>query len=113
MNASLSQPRCLHHSTREAAARCPECAQFFCRECITEHEDRVICSACLARLVHAKEKPQRSFAHVWQIGAAFLGVFVAWMFFFLIGKVLVATPTDFHEGAVWQETLRRAAGEEP
>ena len=42
--------RCFNHAGREAVARCPECGQFFCRECITEHEDRVLCSACLKKL---------------------------------------------------------------
>jgi uncharacterized paraquat-inducible protein A len=49
--------RCHNHPQREAAARCPECGRFFCRECVTEHEGRVICSACLRALTEPAEKP--------------------------------------------------------
>ena len=46
---NLSQQRCFNHTSREAVARCPECGRFFCRECITEHDDRVLCAVCLGK----------------------------------------------------------------
>ena len=49
-------------STREAVARCPECTQFFCRECITEHDDRVLCSACLKKLARVPLTRRPGFA---------------------------------------------------
>src|SRR5438132_254763 len=49
----LARQRCLNHLNREAVARCPECKRFFCRECVTEHEDRLICAACLKKLAKA------------------------------------------------------------
>jgi len=99
---ALTAQRCLHHAEREAAARCPECRQFFCRECITEHEDRVICASCLRKLARATGGPRsrrRVFASVAQ-GLA--GVLVAWYFFYSAGRVLLAIPASFHEGTVWQ-----------
>jgi hypothetical protein len=50
---NLLLQRCFNHGMREAAARCPECGRFYCRECITEHDDRVLCSACLKKLARA------------------------------------------------------------
>ena len=47
---SIAQERCFNHAFREAVARCPECGRTFCRECISEHDDRVICAFCLKRL---------------------------------------------------------------
>ena len=47
---NLAHQRCFNHAVREAVARCPECGQCFCRECITEHDDRVVCAACLKKL---------------------------------------------------------------
>jgi uncharacterized paraquat-inducible protein A len=94
--------RCLHHPVREAVARCPECGQFFCRECITEHDDRVICSSCLKKVTTKVEKPRRSFAPLGRIAAACAGVIIAWMFFFLAGRILVNIPSKFHEGTVWE-----------
>ncbi len=110
MSALVAQ-RCLNHSDREAAARCPECGGFFCRECITEHDERVICSACLARLsIPAEEKKERSGL----IGVAlrlFTGVLCAWLFFYLVGWLLLSIPSSFHEGTFWERELLSADGD--
>ena len=100
--AVLVAQRCHHHPVREAVARCPECRQYFCRECITEHDDRVICSSCLKKLTTKTEAPRRSFAPAFRVGAAVAGLIVAWMFFFVVGRLLLNIPTKFHEGTVWQ-----------
>jgi uncharacterized paraquat-inducible protein A len=110
--AVLNQ-RCLHHPARESVARCPECAHFFCRECITEHDDRVICSSCLKKLTAKTETRRRSFAPLGRAFAALAGLFIAWIFFFIIGRLLVNIPSDFHEGAVWKRDLESALEEEP
>jgi len=100
--AVLLAQRCLHHPVREAVARCPECTQFFCRECITEHDDRVICSSCLRRLTTKTETKRRSLAPFGRVAVAVGGLLIAWIFFFLIGRMLVNIPTSFHEGTVWE-----------
>ena len=99
---NLVHQRCFNHATREAVARCPECAQFFCRECITEHDDRVICSACLKQLARVPLLRRPGFARLLQLGQGLLGVLVAWFFFYLIGTTLAGLPTAFHEGTLWQ-----------
>lgn len=43
------QTRCWHHGDREAVCRCLSCRRSFCRECVTEHEERFLCSDCLAK----------------------------------------------------------------
>ena len=95
--------RCRNHQQREAVARCPECYRFFCRECITEHEDRVLCTACLNRLLDVSGSTRtgkfRAFMPIMQI---LLGGFVLWMFFFYLGQALLSLPTSFHEGTLWQ-----------
>jgi len=100
--AILLTQRCLNHSTREAVARCPECTHYFCRECITEHDDRVICSSCLRKLTVRTETKRRNLAPLVRIALACGGLVVAWMFFFVIGRLLVNIPTKFHEGTVFQ-----------
>ena len=112
MAATLAQ-RCLHHPLREAVARCPECGQFFCRECITEHDDRVVCSSCLRKLTATVEKKRGNFAPVWRVSAAIIGLLVAWVFFFLIGRMLVNIPTKFHEGTVWRSEMENALDNSP
>ena len=99
--ASLVQQRCFQHAAREAAGRCPECGRFYCRECITEHEERIICATCLASLTR-KDTRRRSMA-AWFWGAMQLGtgLFLAWLFFYFVGQMLLLIPSSFHEGALW------------
>ena len=97
---SLLKQRCHLHANREAAARCPACRRFFCRECITEHEHRVICATCLAASTApppAVKKPRRS-SH---LPLTLLALLCAWACFYLIGQLLLNIPSRFHEGAIW------------
>jgi len=98
----LTLQRCFNHATREAVARCPECNQFFCRECITEHEDRVLCAACLKKLAPKPLAQRVGLAQVFGLAQCALGLLVAWYFFFLIGVGLSRLPDSFHEGTLWQ-----------
>lgn len=99
---NLAQQCCLNHVLREAVARCPECKFFFCRECITEHNDRVICAGCLKKLVKTSG-PKKSPALVLrQIGLCLAGIMTAWLFFYWIGQGLISIPTSFHDGTVWK-----------
>ena len=97
----LSFQRCVNHATREAVARCPSCEHFFCRECITEHDDRVICAACLRKLERTPLLKRRGFAGLVRLAQCLLGLLLAWFFFYLIGESLLALPTSFHEGTLW------------
>jgi hypothetical protein len=98
----LAFQRCFNHSQREAVARCPVCQHYFCRECITEHEERVICAACLRKLTPGETRNRRGFALAGHMGQCVLGLLLAWFFFYLVGEALLAIPTNFHEGKLWQ-----------
>ncbi len=101
MNAVIHQ-RCFNHAAREAVARCPECKRFFCRECVTEHDDRVVCAACLRGLTDGRSVPRHRltrFARVAQLVASLL---IAWFFFFLLGEILVRLPDSFHKDMLWR-----------
>jgi len=100
--AALLHQRCLNHSQREAVARCPECRQFFCRECITEHDERVICAACLRKLAQSSTAGRRGFAGFRLAVQCLAGLALAWFFFYLVGESLLALPSSFHEGTLWQ-----------
>ncbi len=92
--------RCFHHPQREAVARCPECARYYCRECIAEHEARVLCSDCLARRAAARAsgRRERRFGLVLRATVALL---LLWFLFYGFGRILLALPTAFHEGHIW------------
>jgi hypothetical protein len=102
LRPNLSYQRCFNHAEREAVARCPECGQFFCRECVTEHDDRMICAACLKKVAHVPLTRRRGFVTVVRAVQCVAGVVIAWFFFFLIGESLLRLPDSFHEGTLWQ-----------
>lgn len=105
MAQDLAHQRCFNHARREAVARCPECGRHYCRECVTEHEDRVVCASCLTRLTARGEERILRWAtlvRLVQCAAAFL---VLWVAFYALGQGLLALPSSFHDGTVWQAGL--------
>jgi hypothetical protein len=99
---SLTYQRCFNHATREAVAKCPSCGQTFCRECITEHENRVICAACLRKLTRVPLLQRRGFATVLRYSQCLLSLIIAWFFFYAIGEILLTLPASFHEATLWK-----------
>ncbi|MCJ8330472.1 MAG: hypothetical protein HRT89_14680 [Lentisphaeria bacterium] len=55
----LNQQRCINHEQRDAVGRCPECKNFFCMECITEYETRILCTACLKKEISQEKAAKR------------------------------------------------------
>jgi hypothetical protein len=102
MNPPVAHQRCFNHADREAVARCPGCRQFFCRECITEHDDQVICANCLRKLARVSLLKRRGWVNTFAVGRCLLGLLMAWFFFYLAGVSLLSLPTFFHEGTFWQ-----------
>ncbi|MDB6055953.1 MAG: rhomboid family protein [Verrucomicrobiales bacterium] len=103
MGNTLIHARCLNHGDREAVARCPECIQFYCRECISEFNGRVVCSSCLKKSTGIENKKRGSLA--WLLIPFYLGIaiFVSTLFFYTIGQALIKIPSSFHDGTVWQK----------
>ena len=89
----LTQQRCFEHGEREAVARCLTCSRYFCRECVTEHDGRVMCMSCLRKATPATAKKQREFAGLFAVA----GLIMAWFFFYGLGEMLVLIPADVHE----------------
>ncbi len=105
---TIARKRCANHEGREAAARCPRCRLYFCRECVTEHEGQIVCAACLAGAsTGAGPRRRRLAAAVGPAARLARGVVLAWLFFSLTGKALLAVPASFHEGTVWEAATRR------
>ena len=96
------QHRCFNHPSRESAARCPECNRMFCRECVTEHEDRVICSSCLAFLSRAEERRHSRILLPWRIIQCIAAFTLLWAVFYMMGRLLLLVPSDFHDGTFLQ-----------
>jgi hypothetical protein len=98
----FSYQRCLNHAEREAVARCPGCGQFFCRECVTEHEDQVLCAVCLRNAGRPRLLRRGGVPVITRVAQGLAGLVVAWFFFYLVGEALLALPASFHEGTLWQ-----------
>ena len=98
----LAHQRCINHKFREAVARCPECRRYFCRECVTEHEDRVLCAACLGGKIDAGAAGLSPIGLLTRIIHLLLGGMFLWIFFYYLGQVLLSLPSSFHEGTLWQ-----------
>ena len=99
----LLHQRCFNHLLREAVARCPQCQRYFCRECVTEHEDRVICAACLSADADAVGASPSRFSGFSRMMHFLLGTMLLWIFFYYLGQLLLSLPSAFHEGTLWEK----------
>jgi len=92
---NLVDQRCLNHALREAAVQCPSCKRFFCRECVTEHQGRMICVSCVT--IQTATQPRSRLQPAWTI-AALAGILIAWLVFYYLGLTLSRIPSEFHVG---------------
>ncbi len=90
---------CWNHESREAVCRCPECGRSFCRECVTEHEARLLCARCLAAQKPQSAVPSRR--RIAGLGMAIAGLLLAWIFFYGTGQALILI-TGRMEQTAWQ-----------
>ena len=103
---TLAQQRCHNHLGREAVARCPECTRFFCRECITEHDDRAICASCLRKLTGENSTRKHRLRGVVTLACGLFGFLFLWLFFYCVGQALLSIPSSFHDGTLWRAAER-------
>ena len=116
MITRLALEKCWNHGAREAVARCPECGHSYCRECVVEHDDRVICAGCLAKLTAPVAKAQRRISAVpfFRAAGALVGLLVAWLIFFSVGRMLLSVPDQFHADTLWKRAMSESfRGEDP
>jgi len=99
----LHARRCARHPEREAAARCPACREFFCRECVIEHEGKLLCASCLAKTAVAGTRRREQLAALRRAVEATAGVVVLWLAFYAIGALLLKIPAAVHDGTVWKK----------
>lgn len=94
----LFRQRCSIHAHREAAALCPGCRRYFCRECVTEHDDRVWCAACLAKQAQPTLARRLRLGSLLRLAGLLLSFMALWLFFDFCGRTLLAIPTPYHDG---------------
>jgi hypothetical protein len=89
MTGVLLHQRCWNHELREAVCRCPACGRDFCRECVTEHESRLLCAACLPAVARAGPTRRRRSRALLAPVAALGGLALSWLIFYIGGEILV------------------------
>jgi len=96
---------CFFHPSREAAARCMVCQRFFCRECVSEHELRMLCADCLRREIEGKRKNVKQTSFPYWVVQGLFGLLFLWFTFYLVGRVLVDIPASFHDGEIFSKVI--------
>ena len=87
MNAIVKQ-RCANHAGREAVSKCVECTRFFCRECVTEHGERMLCSACLLRTATGASAARQGGGWLMLAAMGSAGLLLLWTLFYWAGDLL-------------------------
>ena len=104
MNRLAHSPSvCLLHEGRPAVVRCPSCSQAYCRECVTEHGGRYLCAACLRRENQKEPRAPKNWAGWLRPIHLILGLLLAWSLFYLLGRMLIRIPIEWHEGTVVEQ----------
>ncbi len=101
----LHARRCVRHAAREAAARCPGCGEFFCRECVVEHDGRLLCATCLARAAAGRRSGRQRLAVIRRAATTIVATLVLWLLFYGVGAFLVRIPPDVHDGTIWKKKV--------
>jgi len=105
MTAPTVHQRCRNHEAREAVCRCPSCGNSFCRECVSEHEFRLLCASCIHALTQARRdaraKKRRMPRSVPAIAMIVAGVLLAATVFFGAGETILTIAVRA-EQASWQ-----------
>lgn len=66
-----------------------------------EHQGKVLCASCLARIAAVPVKQRSRLAPLRRISALLLAGMVAWTSFYFLGWLLLRIPPSFHDGTVW------------
>ena len=93
--------RCWNHDAREAVCRCPQCGRSYCRECVTEHEARLLCAACLDALTHPAQPKTTGLRRLRPTAMALAGILLAWVIFYGAGETLILI-TGRIEQSAWR-----------
>ena len=99
--SDLARQQCFNHPGREAIVRCPSCRRDYCRECVTEHDDRYLCSSCLRAQAAKEARPPRH--PRLPVGAllAVAGLLSAWTVYYAATQYLVMRNIADHSYKSW------------
>src|ERR1700741_4071900 len=95
---NLAARRCLVLPDREAAARGPSCRQYYCRECVVEHDTRFLCAPCLQTAIEAAGIPRSPGLDWLSPLRLLLGFAAAYVSLYVIERILFLIPVKVYNG---------------
>ncbi len=93
--------RCWNHDSREAVCRCPACSRSYCRECVSEHEARLLCAACLNAIARTTTPRRSRMGRFVPAGMLIAGLVLAWVAFYSAGQAMNLLVSRLEQSA-WQ-----------
>lgn len=102
MNGPSLRRRCWNHHSREAVCRCPNCVRPFCRECVTEHEARLLCAECLQELSLVKVTPPGFMRRLAPATLFLASLTFSWILFLALGTLLTELTAPTEQTPIWQ-----------
>lgn len=93
---AFAAKRCFVHPGREAASFCMACRRPFCRECVTEHDGRLTCASCIAKLDTAESRRTQRFARLGTATSVLAAVAFSWLFFYMLGRACLLVEPSRH-----------------
>jgi hypothetical protein len=81
----LSQ-HCWNHEAREAACRCPACGRTYCRECVSEHDGRLLCATCLSTITAQRATKAGVFRKLAPPAMMLAAILFAWLAYWAVGE---------------------------
>jgi hypothetical protein len=81
--------RCWNHEAREAVCRCTGCTRSYCRECVAEHQGRLLCAACLGASSAVKGVRRGMLRRIAPAAMIASGLLIAWLAYWTMGEALI------------------------
>ncbi|MGD0620360.1 MAG: rhomboid family protein [Bryobacteraceae bacterium] len=88
--------RCFVHPSREAVSLCLECRRAFCRECVVDHDGRLICAACLARVQAPAAGRRGALQRLFSAAGLAVAILLCWILFYMFGRLLMLAEPAHH-----------------
>jgi hypothetical protein len=103
MPSNPLQQLCWNHPVRGAVCACPVCRRSFCRECVSEHDSRLLCASCIQAAVAAPVPSSgRRIARLLVPALALASTLFAWAIFFSLGQIIMET-VGLADRSAWRD----------
>jgi len=103
MRENVVQQHCWNHAQRGAVCHCPACHRPFCRECVSEHDSKLLCAICIKASVSAADGARaRRMAPLWMATMAVASTLLAWAIFFSLGQIIMESVT-LADRSAWRD----------